>query len=151
MSCGPRPRWHSMAMGDDRHDSMAMGDGRHDGPGTIKVLIAEVPALLAAVVRQAVDEELDMKVVEQVATTEELGKALHRPFDVVVTSSSTTALTPQFQALLFGPTPLPIVVISRDGARIDVYGRSVTRGVGIDGLARLIREAVASARPRTGG
>ena len=60
MSCGPRPRWHSMAMGDDRHDSMTMGDERHDGPGTIKVLIAEVPALLAAVVRQAVDEELDM-------------------------------------------------------------------------------------------
>jgi DNA-binding NarL/FixJ family response regulator len=139
-----------MAMGDDRHDSMTMSDERHDGPGTIKVLIAEVPALLAAVVRQAVDEESDMTVVEQVATTEQLRQALHRPVDVVVTSSSTTALA-QFQALLFGPTPLPIVVISRDGARIDVYGRSVTRGVGIDDLARLIREAVASARPRTGG
>jgi hypothetical protein len=130
---------------------MAMGDDRHHGPGTIKVLIAEVPALLAAVVRQAVDEESDMTVVEQVATTEELRKALHRPVDVVVTSSSTTALAPQFQALLFGSTALPIVVISRDGARVDVYGRSITEGVGNDGLPHLIREAVAGARPRTGG
>jgi hypothetical protein len=102
-------------------------------------------------VRQAVDEESDMTVVEQVATTEELRKALHRPVDVVVTSSSTTALAPQFQALLFGSTALPIVVISRDGARVDVYGRSITEGVGNDGLPHLIREAVAGARPRMGG
>jgi DNA-binding NarL/FixJ family response regulator len=124
---------------------------RDDRQGAIKVLIAEVPALLAAVVRQTVDDESDMTVVEQVGSPEELREALHRPIDVVVTSSPTSGLGSQFQALLFGPTPLPIVTISLDGARIDVYGRSITHGVGIEGLARLIREAVAGAQPRMGG
>ena len=124
---------------------------RDDRQGGIKVLIAEVPALLAAVVRQTVDNESDMTVVEQVGSPEELREALHRPIDVVVTSSPTSELGPQFQALLFGPAPLPIVTISLDGARIDVYGRSITRGVGIEGLTRLIREAVAGAQPRMGG
>jgi hypothetical protein len=86
MACRPPAHRHSMAMCDDRHR----------GTGTIKVLIAEVPALLAAVVRQVVNEESDMTVVEQVSTLEELRKALHRPVDVVVTSSPTTALGPQY-------------------------------------------------------
>jgi DNA-binding NarL/FixJ family response regulator len=124
---------------------------RDDPQGTIKVLIAEVPALLAAVVRQTVDDESDMTVVEQVGSPEELREALHRPIDVVVTSSPTSGLGSQFQALLFGPTPLPIVNLSRDGSSIDVYGRWTTRAAGIGGLARLIREAAASsAQPKAG-
>ena len=90
-----------------------------------------------------------MTVVAQVGSPEELQEALRRPVDVVVTSSTTTDLAPQFQALLFGSNPLPIVAISVDGTRIDVYGRAITHGVGIDGLARLIREAAVAARPRT--
>jgi DNA-binding NarL/FixJ family response regulator len=120
-------------------------------PGAIQVLIAEVPALLAAVVRNTVNEERDMRVVEQVGSGDELAEALHRPVDVVVTASPTADLGSQFQALLFGPTPVPIVTISLDGKRIDVYGRSITRGRGIEGLTGLIREAVAGARPRIGG
>jgi DNA-binding NarL/FixJ family response regulator len=132
-------------------DATAIGDDRHYGPDEIRILIAEVPALLAAVVRQAVDEESDMTVVEQVGSPEELHEALHRPIDIVITSLTATELGPQFQALLFGSDPLPIVAISLDGTRIDVYGRATTRGVGIDGLARLIREAVAGAQPRMEG
>ncbi|MBM6584218.1 hypothetical protein ILT44_28900 [Microvirga sp. BT689] len=132
-------------------DATAMGDNRHHGSDEIKVLIAEVPALLAAVVRQAVDEESDMTVVEQVGSPEELQEALHRPIDIVVTSSTATELAPPYQALLFRSVPLPIVAISLDGARIDIYGRASMRGVGIDGLARLIREAVVGARPRMEG
>jgi hypothetical protein len=122
-----------------------------DQPDAIKVLIAEVPGLLALVVRHTVDGERDMRVVEQIGSARELGQALHRPVDVVVTSSATSELRPEFQALLFGPTPLPIVTISQDGERIDVYGHSVTRGGGIEGLTELIRDAVAAARPRVGG
>jgi hypothetical protein len=70
--------------------------------------------------------------------------------DVVVTSSPRNELKAHFHALLFGPAPLPIVSLSVDGSCIDVYGRWTTRSVGIDGLARLIREAAASAQPRTG-
>lgn len=111
-----------------------------DGPDAIKVVIAEVPGLLASVVRHTVNEERDMTVVEQVGSA-----------DVVVTASPSSELGPRFQALLFGPTPLPIVTISLDGKRIDVYGRSTTHGGGIEGLTGLIREAVAGARPRPGG
>jgi DNA-binding NarL/FixJ family response regulator len=120
-------------------------------PSAIKVLIAEVPALLAAVVRQTVDEQSDMTVVGQVESPEEFRNALHQPVDVVVTSSPGTELKAHFQALLFGRAPLPIVTISVDGSRIDVYGRSTTRAVGIGGLACQIREAVARAQPRLGG
>ena len=111
-----------------------------DRSGAIKVVIAEVPGLLASVVRHTVNEERDMTVVEQVDGA-----------DVVVTASPTTELGARFQALLFGPSPLPIVTLSLDGKRIDVYGRSITHGGGIEGLTGLIREAVAGARPRIGG
>jgi DNA-binding NarL/FixJ family response regulator len=119
-------------------------------PDAIKVLIAEVPALLAEVVRRTVDEQPDMQVVEQVGSPEEFREALHRPVDVVVTLSPRNQLQAHFQALLFGPAPLPIVSLSGDGSCIDVYGRSRTQAVGLDGLTRLIREAAASAQPQTG-
>jgi hypothetical protein len=119
-------------------------------PDAIKVLIAEVPALLAEVVRRTVDEQPDMQVVAQVGSPAELSAELRRPVDVVVTLSPRNELNAHFQALLFGPAPLPIVSLSVDGSCIDVYGRSRTRAVGIDGLTRLIREAAASAQPGTG-
>jgi DNA-binding NarL/FixJ family response regulator len=128
-----------------------MREDSHHRPGAIKVLIAEVPALLAAVIQSAVNEEPDMTVVEQVGSERELANALQQPIDVVVTASSTTDLAPQFHSLLFGSSPLPIVTISLDGKRIDVYGRSINRGRGIEGLARLIREAVAVSQPGAGG
>jgi len=117
-----------------------MNEPSLNGSDAIKVLIAEVPGLLASVVRNTVNEERDMTVVEQVGSA-----------DVVVTASPTSELGPRYQALLFGPAALPIVTISLDGKRIDVYGRSTTHGGGIEGLTGLIREAVAGARPRIGG
>jgi DNA-binding NarL/FixJ family response regulator len=128
-----------------------MRDESHHRSGAIKVLIAEVPALLAAVIQSAVNEEPDMEVVKQVGSGRELANALHQPIDVVITASTTTELPPQFHSLLFGSSPVPIVTISLDGRRIDVYGRSINRGRGIEGLARLIREAVAGTQHGVGG
>ena len=108
-----------------------MRESSLDGSDAIKVLIAEVPALLASVVRHTVNEERDMTVVEQVGPADELSAVLQRQVDVVVTASPTSEPGPRFQALLFGPKPLPIVTISLDGKRIDVYGRSTTRGAGL--------------------
>ena len=120
-------------------------------PDVIKVLIAEVPALLAAVVRRTVDEQSDMKIIAQVGSSQEFHEAIRGPVDVVITSSPRTELKPHFQALLFGATPLPVVNLSLDGSSIDVYGRWATRGVGIDGLTRLIREAAASSAQSSAG
>jgi hypothetical protein len=120
-------------------------------PSVIKVLIAEVPALLAAVVRRTVDEQTDMKVIAQVGSSKEFHEAIHQPVDVVITASPRTELKPHLQALLFGATPLPIVNLSLDGSSIDVYGRWTTRGAGIGGLTRLIREAAASSAQSNAG
>jgi len=128
-----------------------MREPRLGRPEAIKVLIADVPALLASVVRHTVDGELDMMVVEQIGSADELTDAVQGTVDVVVTASPASEQAPEFQALLFGPSPLPIVTISPDGERIDVYGRSIIRGGGIEGLTGLIRDAVAGARPRIGG
>lgn len=119
-----------------------------DRTSAIKVVIAEMPGLLAAVVRSTLSEESDMEVVAQVASSEELTVALCRQVDVVVTASTTEGLSPAFRSLLFGFTPVPVVAISPDGTRIDVYGRSVIHGEGLEGLTSLIREAVTVARPR---
>jgi DNA-binding NarL/FixJ family response regulator len=125
-------------------------DGIH-WPDEIKVLIVEVPALLAEVVRRTVDEQSDMRVVATVGSPEELRAALQRPVDVVVTSSRRNELKTYVQALLFSPDPPAIVSLSTDGSCIDVYGRWTAQAVGIGGLTRLIREAAAaSAQPRTG-
>jgi hypothetical protein len=120
-------------------------------PDAIQVLIAEVPALLAEVVSETVNQEDDMRVVRRIVSARDLPAALREPVDVVITASATTDLGDPFQALLFGPTPTPIVTISLDGTRIDVYGRTTTRGRGLEGLTGLIREAVAGTRPRIGG
>lgn len=117
----------------------------------IKILIAEVPGLLGAMVCKTLNEEPDMEVVAKISSADDLAEALQRSVDVVVTASATTDLAPPFRALLFRPSPLPVLAISVDGKRIDVYGRSVTRGGGLDGLTGLIREAVIASRPRIGG
>jgi hypothetical protein len=122
-----------------------------DSAEPIKVLIAGVPNLLAAVVRKAVNEEPDMEVVAELGPAELLALESRGRVDVVVTASATTDLAPQFRELLFGPLSVPVVAISVDGKRVDVYGRSVTRGGGIEGLASSIRDAVTRSRPRVGG
>jgi hypothetical protein len=124
---------------------------RHDTAESIKVLIAGVPNLLAAVVRKAVNEEPDMEVMAELSSTEGLAPESLGLVDVVVTSSATGDLPPQFRELLLGPLSVPVVAVSVDGKRIDVYSRSVTRGGGIERLALSIREAVTRSRPRVGG
>jgi hypothetical protein len=116
----------------------------------IKVVIAGVPNLLAAVVRKAVSEEPDMEVLAELGATEPLAPESRALVDVVVTASATSDLPWQYRELLFGPIPVPVVAVSIDGKRIDVYSRMVTRGGGIEGLARSIREAFTT-RLRVGG
>ena len=118
---------------------------------TIRVLIVGMPGLLASVVRETLDAEPDMEVAGQVNTIEQFERGADQRIDVVVTSSTAVGIQADLRSLLFGTTPLPLVAVSADGSRIDVYGRSVIHGEGLDGLTGLIRDAVAVARPRIGG
>ena len=70
---------------------------------------------------------------------------------MVVTASATSDLPSRYQEMLFGPMPVPVVAVSVDGKRINVYSRQVTRGGGIEGLTRSIRDAVTRSRPQVGG
>jgi hypothetical protein len=117
----------------------------------IKVVIAGMPNLLAAVVRKAVNEESDMAVLAELGATELLTPESRALVDVVVTASATSDLPSRYQEMLFGPMPVPVVAVSVDGKRINVYSRQVTRGGGIEGLTRSIRDAVSRSRPRVGG
>ena len=121
---------------------------RPDFAKPIKVVIAGVPNLLAAVVRKAVNEEPDMEVLAELGATEPLALESRGLVDVVVTASATSDLPSQYRELFFGPMPVPVVAVSVDGKRITVYSRLVTRGGGIEGLTCSIREAVTRSRPR---
>lgn len=128
-----------------------MNDAGRTGSDGIKVVIADVPQLLAAVVRRAVKAEKDMTIVAEVGSEDALAKAVEHPIDVVITAATTRDLAPPFRALLFGPRGVPIVAISVDGQSVEVYDRSVTRAFGLEDLIRLIRAAVAGSRPTVGG
>lgn len=115
--------------------------------GVIKVLIAGVPGLLAAVVRNAIIRERDMDLVAVIASMENLTVVDRGPVDVIVTAVPMTGPGLKLLEVLLGPIPVPVVAISLDGTRIDVFGHVLVRGAGIDGLGKLIREAVHHFQP----
>jgi hypothetical protein len=116
----------------------------------IKVALAAVPQLLAAVVRQAVEAEGDMTIVAEIDSSNGLAGALADRVDVIITARKGEGLAPPFHTALLGRRAIPIVAIGVDGSSIDVYSHSITRGYGLAGLIGLVREAVAHSKPRTG-
>ena len=92
-----------------------------------------------------------MAVLAELGATEMLTRESRALVDVVVTASAMSDLPSRYRELLFGPMPVPVVAVSVDGKRINVYSRQVTRGGGIEGLTRSIRDAVTRSRPQVGG
>lgn len=127
-----------------------MRNGDDTSADEIRVVIAEMPKLLAAVVCKAVETERDMTIVAQVEAPDALKAAMSRDPDVIVTAARGADLTPEFRAALFARPAIPVVAISPDGNSIDVYGRWAMHGSGLAGLTALIREAAAGARLRFG-
>lgn len=116
----------------------------------IKVALAAVPQLLAAVVRQAVEAEADMAIVAEIESSNRLADALTDRVDVIITARRGEGLAPSLHTALFGRRAIPIVAIGVDGTSIEVYSHSITRDYGLAGLIGLIREAVARSQPRIG-
>jgi DNA-binding NarL/FixJ family response regulator len=127
-----------------------MREGGDTAARDIKVVIADMPRLLAAVVRKAVEVERDMTIVAQVNSADALADAVAEPVDVIITAATGGELAAPYRAALFGQRPIPVVAISADGTSVDVYGRRMARGCGLDGLIGLIREAVGGSQLRFG-
>lgn len=116
----------------------------------IRVVLADVPQLLAAIVRKAVEAENDIVIVAEVKSAEATENVVGDPVDAIITATQKGALAPPFCAAVFGARAIPILAVSVDGSSIDVYSRTHTHGYGLKDLVDLIREAVSASGPRSG-
>src|SRR5687767_7924647 len=116
----------------------------------IRIVIADVPRLLAAIVRRAVETETDIVIVAEAQSADALGEVVTSPVDAIITATSDGELAAPFREALFGPRATPVVAIHVDGMTVDVYGRTHTSGYGLRDLVALIREAVAASQPHYG-
>jgi DNA-binding NarL/FixJ family response regulator len=116
----------------------------------INVVLAEMPRLLTAVVRTAVEAEQDMAIVAQVERPETLRAALANPVDVIITSAPIGEAPSPYRETLFGSRAIPLIAVSADGTSIDVYGHWIAHGSGLDGLITLIRKAVSHSHGQPG-
>ena len=60
--------------------------------------------------------------------------------DVIVTSLTSAAVRQKYRTMFFGQTGVPIVAISKDRQRVEVYDRWLIREVDFPHLAAAIRE-----------
>jgi hypothetical protein len=127
-------------------DSHSMREGGDTEAKEIKVLIVDLPRLLADVVRKAIEVEKDMVIFAQLDTSDALADTIAKPVDVIVTVATSGELAPPYRRALFGDRAIPVVAISAQGSSIDVYSRRSTRGYGLEGMIGLIREAVADSQ-----
>jgi hypothetical protein len=133
-----------------REGGDTMREGGDTGAEAIKVLIVDLPRLLADVVRRAIEVEKDMVIVAQLDTSDALADTLAKPVDVIITVATSSELAPPYRSALFGHRAIPVVAISAEGSSIDVYSHRSTRGYGVEGMIGLIREAVADSQPSFG-
>lgn len=128
-----------------------MTAARPGSAGPIRVVIAGVPGLLASIVHDTLTADEGIVVVAQVASADDLAATLAQPVDVIVTTASVARMAPAMRGVLFGDTPVPVVAISADGRRMDVFSHAMVHDRGLRDLTDLVREAVAEARSGIGG
>jgi ABC-type phosphate/phosphonate transport system substrate-binding protein len=105
---------------------------------TIRVLV-DGANWLAEAVEKILSGHADMKLIGPSARTLALVRRSRRA-DVVVTSLADTAGRQKYQRMFFGRSGVPIVAISRDRKRVEVYDRGLVRQVDFPHLATAIRE-----------
>lgn len=133
MDCG----WGRAAV---NKQNMGTPGGTERG-AVIRILLAEVHGLLAAVVKEAIMTQSDMIIAREIQGSEHLSAALAEDgIDVVLTSLSGNLVPPAYQALLFGFPHVPLVAIKVDGQRAEIYARKVVREVAPEQLVEVIRE-----------
>ena len=94
---------------------------------------------LAEAVEKTLDGHSDMQLLGPSARSLTLVGRSHRA-DVIVTSLSSTAVRQKYRTMFFGQSGVPIVAISRDRKRVEVYDRWLLSQVDFPHLAAAIRE-----------
>lgn len=123
--------------------------GRRSGSRPIRILLADLPGLLAGVVKSAVAMQTDMQIVAEVRGDPGTdGGPVATSIDVVVTTLSDSRVTVGYQGLLFADQHIPLVALSPDGERVEVYARRVVREVALHELVAVIRDVAAPGEAR---
>ena len=126
-----------------------MNEGSYDSL-PIRVLLADLPGLLAGVVKSAVAMQPDMRIAGEVHTLDGMCVApILAGIDVVVTTLSDSHVSAAYRDLLFDGQHVPLVALSPDGEQVEVFSRRVVRGVALAELVSVIR-AVAHPRATRG-
>jgi hypothetical protein len=126
------------------------GESAPEAP-VIRIVLAEVPGLIADLVKEVVLAQADMRIVAEVPTANALERAAKSGgIDVVVTATASEHLPMSYQHLVFSASRIPVLAISGDGRRVDVYDRQIVREVSPQQLVEMIRN-VAEGRARSLG
>ena len=89
-------------------------------PRPIRILLADLPGLLAGVVKSAVAAQVDMQIVPERGVAGIDSAFVAVSIDVVVTTLSDSRVPARIQSLLFTDRHVPLVALSPDGERVEV-------------------------------
>lgn len=109
----------------------------------IRILMVAMPPLLAAVVRQALEAQADMTIVQEVLNMGEAKDAVvAAPIDCVIAAGDSETERAAYLSFLLLTPPVSVVAVCRDGSRIEMYGRRDVWNVSPEQLVAAIRDLV---------
>ena len=109
----------------------------------IRIVLAGVPGLTAALVRESSITQAGIAIVGECRQPDELPALTQtHDVDVIVTMRSAAGVPEACQRALFGSSGLPVIAISGDG-RLETYDRYAQREAAMDDLFREIRRVAA--------
>jgi hypothetical protein len=106
----------------------------------IRIILAEMPGLMGGVVRDAIKGQPDMGIVAEITENADVTDSVSNgQCDLVVATLAGSGVPTSYQALLFGDTPVPFIVLDPDGRRFQAFARSVRREFAVSELLDVIR------------
>jgi len=114
----------------------------------IRIVLAEVPRLLADIIKSEISPRSDMAIVKEVHGGQNLDAVVTEADAHVVVASLSSPIVPRdYQRLLFGSRSVALVTISADGRDAQVYTRKVIREVSVDQIVQAIGAVAATGVP----
>ena len=112
-------------------------------PDVVRIILAGVPRLTAALVREYVATQPGVAVVAECRQPDALtALSEDQKIDVVVTMRRSAGIADACQYALFGPRALPVIALVNNG-NLETYDRQVLEKTGMDDLMNEIRRVTA--------